>query len=321
MPSSIFSRYRSGENRVTATFLAVLEELGTDSAEALLASGVDGGDEGLELVRYRNQPSSAGEGTPDAQLAASFNLLFETKVVPNAVDLAQLRRHLSAFEGDRSVTQRLYVLTPDAFEPDVVETIDDPRVRWMSFAGLYQAIDEFVAADERVLGDRELFLLRQFQQFLDDEGLVASPENVVVVPARAAYDDYLEFSAYVCQPARSFRNVEFIAFYRSKRIESKVARVLAVFNEVEYTSANAEAFSASGDSDERDLGRLMTRMLGEGARNEGERYKVFLLSSPGDTGTVTLAEPLVHPATSAWVQGQRYVALDRLLDAETTADL
>jgi hypothetical protein len=62
-------------------------------------------------------------------------------------------------------------------------------------------------------------------------------------------------------------------------------------------------------------------MLSEGARNEGERYKVFLLSSPDDVDTVTLAKPLAHHETSAWVQGQRYVSLDRLLVAETAADL
>lgn len=319
MANNIFSRYRQGENRVTATVLAVFEQLGTEAVESLLGSAVDGGDQSLELVRYRNQPGGAGEGIPDAQIRGSFNLLFETKVVPGAVKRAQLVRHLSAFDEEPASVERLYVLTPDGVEPEAVTSLDE-RVLWISFASLRLAIDDYISSEQRVLGDRDIFLLRQLQDFIDEEGLATTPDNVVVIPARNAWGEYARFGIYICQPGRKFRNVEYLAFYRNKRIESVVPQVIAVYDHVEMTRENA-AKLAEGTANDQAIARLVARLLDEGERADRDTNKVFLLTQPEDSETVHLERALVHQSKNAWVQNQRYVSLDKLVGAETTADL
>lgn len=319
MANNIFSRYRQGENRVTATILAVFEQLGAEAVESLLSTAVEGGDQSLELIRYRNQPGGAGEGVPDAQIRGSFHLLFETKIAPGTVNREQLVRHLTAFDADPASVERLYVLSPDAVEPAVIDALDD-RVRWMSFASLRLAMDDYINSEERVLGDRDIFLLRQLQDFIDEEGLATAPDNVVVVPARNAWNEYARFGIYICQPGRRFRNVEYLAFYRNKQIEAVVPRVIAVFDHVEMTRENA-ARLADGDANERSVAKLVTKLLDEGERTDGDTNKVFLLTQPEDSDTIHLGRPLTHESKSAWVQNQRYVSLDRLLEADTTADL
>jgi hypothetical protein len=320
MPNSIFSRYRQGENRVTATLLALLERLGPEATETLLSTAVEGGDETVHLVRFRNQPVGNKPGVPDGQIRASVNMLFETKVTPRSVNYQQLTRHLRGLD-DGSEVQRLYVLTPDVSEPPALARLNDPRVRWMSFLGIHRAIEEFISEGGRVLGERDEFLLRQFQLFLQEEGLVGLSGEVLVVPARSAYEEYLEYSAYICQPGRSFRNVEYMAFYRRRQIEPEVARVTGVRDQVEFSDLFAAQLRKERSSFANELASLIERVLRDGIRQPGELFKVMLLSGPDDPATDHLSTPIRHLGRSAWVQGQRYVTLESLQQAETTDQL
>jgi hypothetical protein len=320
MPSSIFSRYRQGENRVTATLLAVLERLGAETTEAILSTAVEGGDETLQLVRFRNQPMGAGEGVPDAQIRASINLLFETKVAIGSVNKKQLVRHLGALD-DGSEIQRLYVLTPDVSEPAAVGELADERVRWLSFVGIHQAIDEFLGTEGLVISERDQFLLRQLQGFLDEEGLVRSPDQVLVVAARVAFTEYLIHAAYVCQPGRTFRSVEYLGFYRKRQIEAAVPRLRHVRDQVVLSEESAiELVSQNGPFD-HDIARLIRSLLEAGTRTPGAPYKVMLLSASDDPATLKLKAPIVHLGHNAWVQGQRYVRRAELEAATSTDDL
>ena len=60
--SSIFSTYSQNENRVTASLLAVLERVGLDITERILAGAT--GEVPLELVTFANQPSRGSAGNP-----------------------------------------------------------------------------------------------------------------------------------------------------------------------------------------------------------------------------------------------------------------
>jgi hypothetical protein len=62
--SSIFSTYSTGENRVTASFLAVLRALSLDRMQRLLGNLMEQSD--FELIRFENQPSKGAPGVPDA---------------------------------------------------------------------------------------------------------------------------------------------------------------------------------------------------------------------------------------------------------------
>ncbi|HJQ35811.1 MAG TPA: hypothetical protein VKB93_01600, partial [Thermoanaerobaculia bacterium] len=64
--------------------------------------------------------------------------MIETKTARNAVDIAQLRRHLEKLTAASETTKMLLVLTPDAARPAAMESFPHDVVVWSSFAALDQ---------------------------------------------------------------------------------------------------------------------------------------------------------------------------------------
>src|SRR5690606_25047343 len=132
----------TGENRVTASILAVLRSLSLDRMQRLLGSIMEQSD--FELIRFVNQPSKGGTGVPDAMIQSSIRLLMETKIVRDRVTVPQITRHLSRLNEATESVALLLVLTPDEFRPVQVDEVNDPRVVWASFAMLDQAMEEIL---------------------------------------------------------------------------------------------------------------------------------------------------------------------------------
>ncbi|MFM8326219.1 MAG: hypothetical protein ACKN9U_15270, partial [Pirellulaceae bacterium] len=166
--SSIFSTYSTGENRVTASFLAVLRALSLDRMQRLLGNLMEQSD--FELIRFENQPSKGAPGVPDALIHSSIRLLVETKIARNTVNLPQLKRHLARLNEASEATALLLVLTPDDSRPQGIDETKDQRVVWASFSMLDQAIDEILDDKYEVVSEREAYLLRQLQSMLTNEG-------------------------------------------------------------------------------------------------------------------------------------------------------
>ncbi|WP_442505076.1 hypothetical protein SH528x_003847 [Novipirellula sp. SH528] len=64
---------------------------------------------------------------------------------------------------------------------------------WSSL--LDQAIDEMLEDSTEVVSEREAFLLRELQSKIEAEGLLAKPNDVVVVAARSAWKEYNDIHA------------------------------------------------------------------------------------------------------------------------------
>lgn len=319
MPSSLFSTFRQGENRVTATMLAVFQRLDVSRLERLLGAAM--GESSLQLVTFDNQPSVHDvPGVPDGRIAGSFALWIETKTAANSVDEAQLRRHCGHFSDRNDIFERLLVITPDVDEPAVISRIGDPRVVWFSFRDLSDAIDDLMSDDAEVIAEREALLLRELQNMLEEDGLLALPQDTVVVAARTAYGEYLKYGAYLCQPNRAFRaGTRYLGFYRHKKIEPELARILKVWHDLPMSHETVEQLSEGDEFDQR-VARLIQTLRDDGVRT-GHSYKVMLLSPADDDDTLRRETPLRHVDSGAWTQGQRYARSDAILTAETTADL
>ncbi|AXR79906.1 hypothetical protein AArcMg_4081 (plasmid) [Natrarchaeobaculum sulfurireducens] len=123
------------------------DHLGTSLVEDILETALDESD--LSVVTFESQ-FVTDEGVPDAVIRTSTSLFIETKTQRNAVDRAQLKRHLAALDDDSTDTQRLIVLTPDATEPAAVDELEDERLVWMSFDGLVSALEGVLSQDETV---------------------------------------------------------------------------------------------------------------------------------------------------------------------------
>lgn len=317
MAVNIFATYSTGENRVTASILAVLQSLSLDRMQRLLGALLEQSE--FELVKFQNQLSKGGKGVPDAMIRSSCRVLVETKIKRGSVRSEQLKNHLARLDDATEENRALLVLTPDDKPPKAFDSFDDDRLVWASFAALDQSIDELIDDKQEVISEREAFLLRELQAMLVREHLVGTIHDVVVVPARRAWPEYLQHHAYVCQPDRPFRPVSRIAFYALGQIYPSVPTILETHERVEFTR----------DSHEGRLGTLVKALLGDPCSRKvaGDSYKVMILSAPEDPGTIELDQPIPNDLKSvsgrpaAFTQNQRYVSLDRLKAAKTTSDL
>ena len=316
--NSLFSTYRGGENRVTSSMLAVFQRMEVTRLESLLEAAT--GDSTLQLVSFSNQPGGVEEGVPDGLISGDFAIWIETKTSRGQVRAEQLRRHARRLDAGATYS-RLLVITPDVEEPPEIQELDDDRVIWVEFRALGDAIDAQLRSPDDVIPDREAILLYELHLMLEEEGLLDLPTNTVVVAARRAYAEYLKYSAYICQPGRSFRPVQWMGFYRSKRIEPLIPRVTARFDQVEITHSNVDQLSQSEDPLERALGRVVDELIASGARPLDTTNEIFLLTRPEDKETVRREDPIEHLDSVAWTMGQRYTFLEDLRVAKTTADL
>lgn len=116
--------------------------------------------------------------------------------------------------------------------------------------------------------------------------------DTVVVAAGAAWEYYRRHSAYVCQPGRSFRPVERIAFYWRKRIEPRFPLILDRRDFVPFTREHADELRGTGLSHDAHLAQVILESLSEGSRRDGDLHEVFLLSAPEDPQTLAIGSPI-----------------------------
>jgi hypothetical protein len=307
MPTSLFSTYSQGENRITATFLAVLERLALPHIEFILGALLD--EPEFSLISFQNQPSKGGPGVPDAQILAAVRVLIETKVRPRELTAAQLSTHLQRLNG-AIATERLLVLTPDADLPPQIAAVADTRLAWASFVQLNAFIEELIVGYARTVSEREIVLLTEFQNLMLQANLLTSPDDTVVVAAKTAWGEYQRLNAYIHQPNRTYRAVERLAFYAKQHIQPLVPKVLATFPAV--------MLEVGVKQPDPRLTTLVKALLTEQPHRRGQTQGVFLLSEPTSPDTLSLASPILndqlnkHGALTAYTAGQRYTRQSQL---------
>ena len=324
MPKNpLFSTYRTGENRVTASMLAVFERIDASILERLLAGA--SGESSLTFVSFANQVGDIPGSVPDAAISASFHYLFEVKTELDALRHEQLDSHLLGLTGVFK-DERLLMITPDPEQPQLIEALADAPVTWFNFARLNQAIDELLDDRTELISEQSRFLLRELQALFEHEGLLDQLDTVVVA-ARAAYPEYERHSAYVCQTGRAFRkSLRRMAFYTAGEIQREVPEILANRDPVVFSAQEAERYRASDDQTDQTIGRLIDELLADSPRTPGESYRVFLLSGRDDEHTLVLPHPVRNTTRDhkgkpwAWTLGQRYTRSDLLERAPTTTD-
>lgn len=328
MTNPLFSTYTQGENRVTSTLMAVLENVNNQLAEDLLEAVLDESD--ISLVTFENQ--LVGDGSvPDAGIRSSTSLLFETKTRQNEVRLDQLEGHLSYLDDEGAATERLVVLTPDHEQPSAVATLSDDRVVWASFDDVVDAAESILARDQSnteqslaVPTEREAFLLRELVRFLyEEEELVSGKEDrVLVVGARKAWPEYEEYGLYFCQPQRSFKPSRFLAFYTNGEIKPEIPVITDSVESVELTRTGVETLESLSGSQRTALLDVVDELEAADSDRYGSDQKVVFLD---EQDGISLEEPVQNDKTAegsdrtvAFVQGHRYVSASALRKEPTT---
>ena len=313
---SIFSTYSQGENRITATFLAVLQELSLSRIDHLLGEMLE--DDNFNSITFANQPSSGGTGVPDAEISSSMRILLETKIVRNRVEKDQLTQHLARFDGANSMrTQMLIVLTPDSTKPKVIEDCKDSRIVWTNFQGLDTSINALFDDPRAVISEREQFLLREFQELMSDSQLLSPDKDTIIVPAKNAWSIYKRASVYACQVNRSFQAAKYMGFYSEKMIQPAIAKILEIHDNV-VLKPNLH---------EGKLGESVNSLLQADKVLTGMSQKIFILSPIDSEETLSLPNSIKNDTTShsgknvAFTQNQRYVESKQLFKARVTSQI
>ena len=207
MSNNLFSTYRQGENRVTATLLAVLQRLSLPNIDRILRTLI--GEAAFSLVSFENQPKGE-RSTPDARIRMGPAIWIETKTASNAVRSEQIRRHLESLRDG----ERLLLLTPDDNQPGDFEN----RVIWSNFRTLVATIKEILEDESEPPSEKEAFLLRELILMIQEDGLIGSTgSRVLVVAAREAWPTYKNLNAYICQSNRNFQLSTTSGFLRRRR--------------------------------------------------------------------------------------------------------
>lgn len=99
----------------------------------------------------------------------------------------------------------------------------------------------------------------------------ADRDVLVVAAGKIAFEDYRRYNAYMCQPKRSFRDVERMGFYRDGRIEPQFPRIRYRKMNVEFSRANEAALRGTGSALDAEVADLIDGTLDVpgGARHEG----------------------------------------------------
>ncbi len=195
-----------------------------------------------------------------------------------------------------------------------------PLQRIAEAASLSTSRVHAIVEEERELMSTLLTHARPRPTTPDDNVLVVAGGKIAVV-------DYLRYSAYICQPERSFRDVERMGFYRNGQIEPFFPRIRYRRMNLDWTQANAAALRQTGAALDTEIAELIERTLSDPGdpRHEGQPYQVFLLTQQDDPQTLTIAQPIRHRTLgrgTGWTQGTRYTSEDALRrNPATTAEL
>ena len=327
MRGPLFSTYSQGENRVTASVLAVFERIDIALVQRII-EGATGGE--FPFVTFVNQSGGTGASVPDARISASFNYLLETKIEAGAVGKQQIANHLEALDGAH-VNERLLVITPDAQEPEILRGFGKAKRQtlvWFNFRALDAAISAILDDGRILVPELQRYLLRELQDFLAFENLIYFAD-VVVVPARDAFDFYKEHSVYVCQAGRSFRpGITHLAFYSEGVIQPYVAKILNSRDDYVIDGEGVFIPENHGYPDESDREQEQTIVydLHElGLLPTDEPFQIFWLSGIRDEATIKVKSPIANARANsgrgrAWVQNQRYVSLTSLTSGFMSTD-
>ena len=100
---------------------------------------------------------------------------------------------------------------------------------------------------------------RLLQSILDNMG------DAVIVAAKSAYDLYLRFGVYACQPRRTFRTAQWMGFYLDKTIQPEIPRILHIEPYIEYTDEWIQRLTLRGGPYDPQLAAAVRELRERGA--------------------------------------------------------
>ncbi|MFB6306484.1 MAG: hypothetical protein ABEH43_05775 [Flavobacteriales bacterium] len=340
--NSIFATYSQQENQVTSTILSVLERLDQIALSQFLGRITGEPEKEIPLSFVDQFSEKSQRSVPDASIKGHTHILFETKVVPEAVNKEQIYGHLEEFAhyrdlegkvGGLDLYKKLIVLTPDERNPLEKEEKENDDIVWCSFQNLVEAIDG-ILEDHETIGQRGEMLLQDLKAFIVEKGLIPyDPMDwALIVPARNAWPDYENFGGYFCQPRRSFQKVGYIGFYVENEVKTRIPKVLGVIDQIVLNDYDLEQYepkasdeddplfeyvdpSCTSDQEKIDVKKEVIERLKDLKKNypsfqhhKDRNAKIFILSRKDEEDTLKRQKPIENDKRSHGGKGESRVA-------------
>jgi hypothetical protein len=170
METNIFrSQYQQPENRLTYSFLTVLEHLSPEALARVLHSLCE------NVPDFHTHSVSllygGGLANPDGSLHLKLGpsqetvVYLESKTHRRRLDLGQIRRHVCAHLGDTN--NLLLVVTASASDKEQVQNLRDDR---LCFTTWHRVVELFEELAEHLEPGVEQFLLEQFIEYAETGG-------------------------------------------------------------------------------------------------------------------------------------------------------
>ena len=333
MPNPLFSPYRQGENRVTGTFMAVLERLSLPNIDRILRALLE--EDSFSLVPFQNQ-LKLPESVPDAAIRPGTSVWIETKTSSDATRRCQIENHLKGIKDAGG--GYLLVLTPDDTKPEVLDQVDPSLLNsgliqlvWSNFTVLHEVANDIIHDEDDPPTEREAFLLRELALMLRNEGLVSDGKTIVaVVAASHGWPMYQATSIYRCAltlPFWSADKFSYLAFYAGGEIKPVVPKVKAVVESIDLTHKDQVV---ALDSPAKEYAEELLNKVAntEWHREINGQFRVMFLSGSEDPETIKLDNPILNDKVSksgttvAFTFGKPlYRTLDSLKMATKTSQL
>ncbi len=136
---------------------------------------------------------------------------------------------------------------------------------------------------------------------------VEATDRVVAVAARFALTEYLKYSAYICQPDRTFQPCDHMAFYTQNKIDRHIPTILGQIEAI--TRDEIETRSDLSDIDKARLRTLLQKM--DTVRSEEwskMKLKIVFLSPSDSSDTLILPQEIAnrcHPESCVKMEGKQ----------------
>lgn len=165
--------YEQPENKLTYSFLTLIEHLNPDSSSQVLSTAGFGRD--LEKKRIDKivveLVFGGGETNPDGKIQVCFedsstlNIYFENKTWRRSLDINQINGHIKQYLD--SSDDRLLVITANKQDKEILDGLGNKSIFFKTWHSLIDEMEQIAAT---ISDEKDQFLIKQFIEYAERSG-------------------------------------------------------------------------------------------------------------------------------------------------------